>query len=158
MTIHCIGGEFARTLKLQVKQQFIKLHVTTSCTGTLVSKEHTLFLWGEGGGLEGEMRGSQNSLTVLFFKDSRKSAYLQLVDKLSASLQIRRINQFPLLALIFFKQSDHTYKKTKTKQEIKEKKNHFFTGTDKKVFTDSDNTSVFKLGQTFQIFTIVCVW
>lgn len=80
MTIHCIGGEFARTLKLQVKQQFIKLHVlTTSFTGTLVSKEHTLFCGG--GGLEGEMRGSQNSLTVLFFKDRRKSAYLQLVDK-----------------------------------------------------------------------------
>lgn len=49
--IHCIGGEFARTLKLQVKQQFIKLHVlTTSCTGTLVSKEHTLFCGGRGVG------------------------------------------------------------------------------------------------------------
>lgn len=96
--IHCIGGEFARTLKLQVKQQFIKLHVlTTSCTGTLVSKEHTLFCGGEG-----EMRGSQNSLTVLFFKDSRKSAYLQLVDKLSARLQIRRIKPVPLASSNLF--------------------------------------------------------
>lgn len=51
LTIHCIGGEFAWTLKLQVKQQFIKLHVlTTSCTGTLVSKEHTLFCGGRGVG------------------------------------------------------------------------------------------------------------
>lgn len=104
MTIHCIGGEFARTLKLQVKQQFIKLHVlTTSCTGILVSKEHTLFfVGGEGGGLEGEMRGSQNSLTVLFFKDGRKSAYLQLVDKLSARLQIRRIKPVPLASSNLF--------------------------------------------------------
>lgn len=72
-----------------------------------------------GGGLEGEMRGSQNSLTVLFFKDSRKSAYLQLVDKLSARLQIRRINQFPLLAPTFFKQSDHTNKKNQNKNQAR---------------------------------------
>lgn len=91
------------------------------------------------------MRGSQNSLTVLFFKDSRKSAYLQLVDKLSASLQIRRIKPVPLASSNFFKQSDHTNKKNQNKNQarLKEKKNHFFIGADKKAFTDSDNTSVF---------------
>lgn len=90
------------------------------------------------------MRGSQNSLTVLFFKDSRKSAYLQLVDKLSASLQIRRIKPVPLASSNFFKQSDLIpikKTKTKTKQDWKNKKNHFFIGADKKAFTDSDNTS-----------------
>lgn len=65
-----------------------------------------------------------------------------------------------MLAPTFFKQSDHTNKKNQNKNQatLKEKKEPFLIVADKKAFTDSDNTSVFKLGQTFQIFTIVCVW
>lgn len=74
-----------------------------------------------GGGEGGGGRFTRN-ITGLVLKDSRKSAYLQLVDKLSTSLQIRRINQFSLLALISFKQSDHTNKKTKQKPSKNERK------------------------------------
>lgn len=74
------------------------------------------------------MRGSQNSLTVLFFKDSRKSAYLQLVDKLSASLQIRRIKPVPLASSNLFKTiRPDTNKKNQNKNQarLKEKKEPF---------------------------------
>lgn len=73
---------------------------------------------GEGGG----WRFTRN-INSLGFKRQPEIAYLQLVDKLSTSLQIRCINQFSLLALIFFKQSDQTNKKTKQKPSKNEKKN-----------------------------------
>lgn len=72
---------------------------------------------GEGGG----WRFTRN-INSLGFKRQPEIAYLQLVDKLSTSLQIRCINQFSLLALIFFKQSDHTNKKTKQKPSKNERK------------------------------------